>query len=314
MFRLVGYDDDKIDTLYKYLSGTASKVIWNALDIWAGSVPAILDVYLTQFASPPVGEFDVDFFEGISSHISAGIVRPEIAAMADRLTGRGFKISDDGRIGMEILARKIGRMKDKMADPVRVYTFDLFEEFLFARMIESYDPEIFEGEEDPYVITTDEEVAESAGKLLTEFKVGEELEAELDEPGIGQEYANWLARTIHRLDEMDLWKSEEAGFESLYFWDMDYELVFGGTFLEGIKGLSGGTAAIMGYGYENVKEIFTDIGLRVPLLLVGTEAAFDTVEEVARKRMAEVMNEMEIPKASKEFTEGPDEDDDLPFS
>ena len=64
----------------------------------------------------------------------------------------------------------------------------------------------------------------------------------------------------------------------------------------------------------DVKEIFTDIGLRAPLLLVGTEAAFDTVEEVARKRMAEAMNKMEIPKASKEFTEGPDEDDDLPFS
>ena len=159
-------------------------------------------------------------------------------------------------------------------------------------MLDSYNPEIFKVEEDPYVITTDEEVAESARKLLVEFRVGEDLEAELGEPGIGKEYANWLAHTIHRLDQMGLWTSEEAGFDSLYFWDMDYALVFDGTFLEGIKGLTGGTAAIMGYGYENVKEIFTDIGLKAPLLLIGTEAAFDAVEEATQKKIAKAMGEM----------------------
>ena len=34
---------------------------------------------------------------------------------------------------MELLARKISRMKEKMADPDNYYTFDLFEEFLFAK-------------------------------------------------------------------------------------------------------------------------------------------------------------------------------------
>ena len=160
-------------------------------------------------------------------------------------------------------------------------------------MIKSYDPGIFEGEEDPYVITTEEEVSKSAQKLITEFNVGNELEAELEEPGIGKEYANWLARTIHRVDQMDLWASDEAGFESLYFWDTDYSLVFAGTFLEGIKGLSGGTAAIMGYGYEDVINIFTDIGLTAPLLLVGTKAAFEAVKEAASERIAKAMDEME---------------------
>ena len=314
MFRLVNYGDNETDDLYRYLTGTASKVIWNALDIWAGSVPAILDIYLSEFAGPPIGEFDVDFFEGISQYISPDIVRPEIKATADRVKIGKAGISADGRIGMELLARKIARMKDKMADPVHFYTFDLFEEFLFAKMLESYEPEIFEGEEDPYVITTDEEVAESARKLLMEFRAGEELEAELGEPGIGKEYADWLARTIHRVDQMDLWTSEEAGFDSLYFWDTDYELVFDGTFLEGIKGLTGGTAAIMGYSYENVKEIFTDMGLRAPLLLIGTEAAFDAVEEVTQEKIAKAMREMEALVPAEESSVRPDGEDDLPFS
>ena len=46
MFRLVNYDDEGAGELFRYLSGTASKVIWNALNIWGGSIPAILDIYL----------------------------------------------------------------------------------------------------------------------------------------------------------------------------------------------------------------------------------------------------------------------------
>ena len=84
---------------------------------------------------------------GISQYLSVSNIRPEINAMVDRMkTGRRL-IKEDGRIGMELLARKIDRMKDKMADPNNYYTFDLFEEFLFAKMLEAYVPEMFEGEE-----------------------------------------------------------------------------------------------------------------------------------------------------------------------
>ena len=63
MFRLVNYSDDGIGGLYRYLTGTASKVIWNALNIWAGSVPAILEIYLDEFAGSPIGESDVVFLK-----------------------------------------------------------------------------------------------------------------------------------------------------------------------------------------------------------------------------------------------------------
>ena len=49
----------------------------------------------------------------------------------------------------------------------------------------------------------------------------------------------------------------------------------------------------MGYGYEDVINIFTDIGLTAPLLLVGTEAAFEAVKEAASERIAKAMDEME---------------------
>ncbi len=85
MFRLVNYDDEGAGELFRYLSETASKVIWNALNIWGGSIPAILDIYLTEFAGLPIGEADADFFDGISRYISTDIVRQDIKAMTERL-------------------------------------------------------------------------------------------------------------------------------------------------------------------------------------------------------------------------------------
>lgn len=301
MFRLANHTDDKIDELYTYLSTTASKVIYNALDIWAGSLPAILDIYLTEFAGPPVGEIDTDFFDGISQYLSVNIIRPEIDAMVDRMKTGHSLIKEDGKMGMELIARKIERMKDKMADSDNYYTFDLLEEFLFTKMLEAYVPEMFEGEEDPYRITSDGEIASTAESLIRDFHVGEELETELGEEGVGKAYANWLAHTINRIDQMDLWSSEEASYDSLFFWDDDYEIIFSGTSVEGIRSLVSGNGTILGYSYEYIKEIFTDIGLKVPLMLVGSKAAYDITSEVAQERHADIMKEM--PMFTKDFGE-----------
>ena len=320
MFRLVNYNDnDEVTDLYRYLSSTASKVIYNALDVWAGTDLDILHIYLTEFEGYPAGEQETDFFDHISEYISPSIVRPEINSLADRMKIGHTGISDDGRIGMELLTRKISRMKEKMADPDHYYTFDLFEEFLFAKMISSYEPGLFNSSEDPYIITTDEEVKAAAEKLFTEYKVGEELEASIGEEGIGKEYADYLARTIHRIDQMDLWASEEAGFESLFFWNLDYEIVFEESFVRGIKDLVGGAASVMGYGYKDVEAIFTDAGIKAPLTLVGTETAFDTVGQMAQEKLAEIMKSMpDMDSTPEEFIKWMEQnglsDDDLPFS
>ena len=315
MFRLANYGDDEVNELYKYLSTTASKVIWNGLDQWAGSVEKILDLYMMEFAGPSVGIMDQDFFDGISQFLSADLVRSEIRAAADKVKMGRNEVSSDGLIGMEILMRKISRMKDKMADPVHYYTFDLFEEYLFARMLESYDPDAFEDSRDPYVITTEEEIAESIQKLVSEFKVGEDLEAEIGEPGIAREYAEFLAHTIHRLDKMDLWSSEETGYESLFFWDADYEMIFNDGFVDGIRRLTGGEAKLLGYGYKDVTGIFTDIGMKAPLLLVGTETAFETVGAAVREKLKEMSSPFDnMGRGMEGFQDIPDNTDDLPFS
>ena len=315
MFRLANYSDGEVNALYIYLSTTSSKVIWNGLNRWAGTVEDILDLYMIRFAGPPVGGIDRDFFEGISEYLPVNIVRSEIISISNEVDIGRDRIGADGLIGMEILMRKISRMKDKMADPVHYYTFDLFEEYLFAKMLESYNPDAFESSCDPYVITSEAEITESVQKLITEFKVGEELEAEIGEPGIGREYAEFLAHTIHRLDKMDMWSSEEAGFESLFFWDTDYEMIFEDGFVKGIRGLVGGEAKFLGYGYKDVTGIFTDIGIKAPLLLVGSETAFDTVGEVMQKKLREMPNPFDNMGGGLEhFRDIPDDAGDLPFS
>ena len=71
----------------------------------------------------------------------------------------------------------------------------------------------------------------------------------------------------------------------------------------------------MGYSYEDVKEIFTDIGLKAPLLLIGTQTAFDTVDEVTQEKIAKAMREMEVPEPAEGLTKSPDDGkEDLPFS
>ena len=270
MFRLANFEEGT--PLYHYLSSIASNVIYNALDVWGGSPDDAVGIYMA--------EFEESFFNGIRMYIPVSIVSPEINQAADET----FNDDIDGRVASEILYRKIRRMKEKMTDPDAYYTFDLFEEYLFALMLGSYNPETFE-ENDPFRISSDADIAETAEILRTEYKVEDDLDEYEEEFEYEIKYADWLARTVHRLEEMSLYRSEEAGYESLFFWDTDYSFVFQHGFVEGIRSLVSGSASYMGYGYEDVTSIYTDIGLKAPLKLVGTEAAFNTVGEVVQEKL-----------------------------
>lgn len=70
----------------------------------------------------------------------------------------------------------------------------------------------------------------------------------------------------------------------------------------------------MGYGYEDVKRIFVDIGLKLPLMLVGTEAAFDMVGSIIQKKMADALRNMTPIDEFAEWMEAEDIDEEnLPF-
>ena len=63
---------------------------------------------------------------------------------------------------------------------------------------------------------------------------------------------------------------------NLFFWDIDYEFVFRDGFVKEIRNLVGGMAAILGYGYEDVCAIFTDLGIKAAVLPIWDD--FRSVE------------------------------------
>jgi len=87
--------------------------------------------------------------------------------------------------------------------------------------------------------------------------------------------------------------------------------------VEGIKKLVGGTASICGYGYKNVEEIFSDVGIKAPLLLVGTETAFDVIGEATQEQIFEAMKNLPFLESDEDFETWAEEglsEEDWPFS
>ena len=86
MFRLAGYTDDEKGELYRYLSSIASKVIYNALDVWGGDIPAIMDVYLTEFAGTPESVSETVF--SLPGYLSISLRVLCVLGFMRQLTGR----------------------------------------------------------------------------------------------------------------------------------------------------------------------------------------------------------------------------------
>lgn len=83
--------------------------------------------------------------------------------------------------------------------------------------------------------------------------------------------------------------------------------------MEGIHELIGGLGQIMGYGYENAKEIFTDINLPAPLFLIGSEAGFEARAQAAMERRRSIKNPFDEGWPEEKDQKIP-EDEDWPFS
>ncbi|MCD8073924.1 MAG: hypothetical protein LUF27_02605 [Lachnospiraceae bacterium] len=73
-----------------------------------------------------------------------------------------------------------------------------------------------------------------------------------------------------------------------------------------------------GYGYDYTCDIFRDIGLKSPLLLLGTKEANRIANEVSAKRAMEMMNKLgsKLLGTDEQGLHLPDDlgDEDLPFS
>ena len=325
MLRIMNYEDR--EDLFRYLSSICSRVISNGLKVWAGTPEAVRALYLDDLSAFYCFSGFIDFFRGISIYIPEGAVSGPIAEAAGLLPAGTKPISADGRIGMEIVWRKIRRMREKLGDSDRFYSFDLLEEFLLLQLVETYDPRDYRGRKtkgrkkrwrnNPYVITTKKAMSATARALLDTYDLRGALEAR-DLGYFSEEdfrvYAGFLARTVHRLDQMNP-LLDGPMYESLYFRDFDCMTVFGQGLVEGIRSLVAGKAREQGlpYTYEDVTGIFTGIDLEVPLALTGLREDFDFWDE--ERYQARLMLEERIGPAALALLDAmaDEEEEELPF-
>ena len=332
MFRLTAYDDQP--ELYRYLSSIASNSICRALDDWFGTPYELEEVYLDYFTSRIGVNRRTDFFNGMEKYLhSDESGRPYAEKFSAWLAEWNFKedYSPDDMAGMEFFWRKAERMKEKMRDPENYYTFDLFEEYLFFKLIDHkivMETIVEESCEDSFPVSglfgsssseedmsdsnspdseaSAQEITEAFGSYLEDMvstlkqiadkgnAIAETQEKLISEYGFDEEDAAWTAEAVHRVSRMSMDDAEEAGYESLFFWDDDCLLFFDGAeyFIDSIHQIASGAGAAMGYGYEDVTKIFTDAGYQLPLWLVGTKAAYDTREESLRERLKDLQEQI----------------------
>ena len=300
MFRLVTYPDatPRKDDLANYVSSRASATIAVATQFIIGINYATGDIddpelYESTYAmlfSPgsisteenPDGT-DEPFFQGIGEFFS----------------------QDDDAAGKEIVARKLHRMSQKMLDPDEFYTFDLFEEFIFFLMIE-----IMKG-------LYEQAPTRKAKENCYNKAAQNEAEAELQERfGFSKNKARKTARQMYRIFEMGLKDNED---DNMFFWDADYGFFWSKGFVEGIRLIKGAPGEQLGYGYQHACEIFSDIGIKPPLQLLGSEEANRLANEMAREELRKEMDKFfsflkDISNGEHVADQNGAGDEDLPFS
>ena len=176
--------------------------------------------------------------------------------------GRYFH-QEDRAVGLEILARKITRMREKLVDRTKFFTFDLFEEMVFAILIE-YAKSLY---------------ADDAFDMDEENRGNDAANTLIDVYGMPPEEAIEIGNTAVRLYLMD---------NDMYFWDDDYSVIWTKGFIEGIKLIKSAAGDQLGYGYEYAEASFTDIGIKAPIRLLGSREANRLVNEEEAKRMQEM--------------------------
>lgn len=177
--------------------------------------------------------YGVEFFEGI---------------------GQYFKLEDQA-VGYAIFDKKINRMLEKLSDTSEVYTFDLIEERIFYDLICEMSGKMEINKERDIEDHNERHENAVENVLMKKFELSEEN-------------AKSLTRTLTCVAAMEDESEDET---NLFFWDNDCMSFFEDGFEQGIKKIS--KAESMGYGYDYVVEMFEDIGIKVPMLWIGSKEA-----------------------------------------
>lgn len=282
MFRLANFNVEKKDEdgLYRYLSNAVSGTIIDCLDEYLGDMERYYGFYNVFFGG--------DFFSGLSTYVKpSGLYTDPSEA--------------DSHAGYEFTLAKMGRMKEKMQDQGDLYTFDLFEERVLFHMcsVEAGRSRTADG------MKKREQLKEKVEESKTELR---------GKYGLTVKRANDYSRKMYLAAAMLLKNDED---DNLIFWDDDYAFFWRDGFVKGIayiKALEGQNA---GYGYHYACGIFSDIGLKPPLRLLGTEEANKVANDVQKERFMEKANEFfsNITSAKSEADiRSKYDDEDLPFN
>ena len=98
-----------------------------------------------------------------------------------------------------------------------------------------------------------------------------------------EKLSEWMYQAYRKQSAENL--SDE---ETLQFVDLDSEFLFEKGFVDGIKRCAGPEGMLLGYGYEYTEEIFTDMGMKAPIRLLGSKEAnrlrFEAITEEMRKK------------------------------
>lgn len=284
MFRLANFDDTnaKEDGLYRYLSLAISNTIVDCLNDYLNSANTYRIFYDTFFSG--------EFFSGVSKYI-----KPQ--APCDN------SAEADAQVGFEFTCSKMERMKEKMQDPDELYTFDVFEERILFIICE-VNAQVSKTKEGKKALEPLKAKVETAKKELRE------------KYGLSAKNANDYSKKMYLVSSMPLKDDED---DNIIFWDDDYAFYWKDGFISGIEYLKGVTGQNAGYGYKYTCDIFSDIGIKPPLMLLGTEEANRIAVEVGNERLREKMNDIfgdilsakSLDEVKEKFK---DKDEDLPFN
>lgn len=167
------------------------------------------------------------------------------------------------------------RMREKMVDQSKFYTFDVFEEKILYSLC-SYDAVLAKipiGKMRRELVK--DKIAAARIELREKFK-------------LSVKRTNDYSKKMYLASAMLLKDSED---ENLIFWDDDYDIFWNEGFIKGIGYLKSLGGQYSGYGYKYTCEIFSDLGIKPPLLLLGTEEANRIANEEQQRRYIEKMDE-----------------------
>ncbi len=132
--------------------------------------------------------------------------------------------------------------------------------------------------------------------------------------GLNAKTANDYARKMYYASAMLLKDDED---DNLIFWDDDYDFFWRDGFVKGIDYLKGLEGQFRGYGYLYVCNIFFDVGIKPPLMLLGTEEAnkirSEVHSELFRKHMDDFFSDVTSGKTMEDI-QRKYSDKDTPFN